>query len=166
MQVSLSVAQSSEGTGRELQPCLGTSEVSILCCPEMSRRLDFTARLGYSWVVFWAGGLIFDLDECACDLLLRKICLPLILLNYLKTSLCSLSHSKKEPLMPVTKLKETPGPKSVTGQVRMYIVHGYVAGYIPALIYLTALIISMCLSRGRSAGDFCGSRVVVGCVWG
>lgn len=44
----------------------------------------------------------------------------------------SLSHSKKEPLMPLTKLKETPGPKSITSEVRMYIIHS-TSSYIPAL---------------------------------
>ena len=44
--------------------------------------------------------------------------------------------------MPVTKLKETPGPKSLASQVRMYIVHS-ISSHIPALfslIDLTALI--------------------------
>lgn len=38
----------------------------------------------------------------------------------------------------MTKLKETPGPKSVTSEVKMYIVHG-ISSYIPALFPLIDL---------------------------
>lgn len=92
--------------------------------------------------LFGLGVLAFDFDQCSCDLLFGQICFPLILLNYLKPQFFSPSHSKKEPLMPVTMLKETLGPKSITSEVRMYIIHS-ISSYIPvlfSLVDLTALI--------------------------
>lgn len=47
----------------------------------------------------------------------------------------------QKSLMPIMKLKETPGPKSMMAEVRMYIIHD-IAGYISALFSPIALIYS------------------------
>lgn len=58
---------------------MGTSEISVLRCPEASGTPYFSAWLDYEGCVLWAGGF----DKRSRHLLLGQICFPLSLLNYL-----------------------------------------------------------------------------------